>query len=49
MRGRSVPVLPASLGDLWHTLMICLLILFGFIAATSLLMFIGFLIQGHGL
>jgi hypothetical protein len=49
IRGRSVPVLPESAGDLWHTLMVCLMILFGFIAGAGLLLALAFMIQGHGL
>ena len=49
IRGRSVPVLPESWGDLAHTLLICLLILCGFIGGVGGLMALVFIIRGHGL
>jgi hypothetical protein len=44
-----VPVLPKSWADLWHTVMVCLLILFGFIAIVGGLMALVFVIRGNGL
>ena len=46
---KGLRVFPASGRDLARTLWICLMILVGFVAVASLLMFVGFIIEGQGL